>query len=778
MTKTNERMNQILTDLKNGKIHITQQDIWEMNNCCLMYLRNETDDIESIRIILEISNILYNNTSREVLPLEDGLYDLVVVKFNKETGNKAPVGASPVKLNTEDNVKTINVDLKQADTGLMTAITMPKDDMLYYDQIAHDEKPIPRDFMYIADNTIIDDIKRNTAHSDPSLVGTLHKCKFVTAAEAVEVGADKNESVMAFDRDFLYPTFPTALQIASSKNQYVTLIAELKYDGVSIEMQVKGDSVVSAISRGDTANDEASDFTPIFEGYKFQRAHNIEPDITFGIKFEAIITYENLSRIEEMFGKKYKNARVAIIGILGSKDARKYRDFITLVPIRTNLGFKDPVQEVEFLNKYYSNGVAMKYAVLSTSNFASLLFAVKSFKEEAEYMRSFLGFMYDGVVISYADPDVRRILGRQNSIDLWSIAIKFNALQKNTYFYGYKYTVGQDGRITPMAYFAPVEFNGSIHDKTTIHSFKRFKNLSLKVGDIVSVKYVNDVICYLTKPEITFNRDNPNPIIEFPEKCPICGAQLMQSDSGDSAFCPNIHCKGREISRVSNMLKKLNIKDFGRAYLNKLDITDLNSFLNLKKENLIPIIGEVMANKLMDRIHELITNPYPDYRLVGAIGFTSISSERWKYILSVIKLDSIINRTDEELGSMLRSVKGIGSTMAQTIVNERKFLINDLKTIASLPNVQYSYGSYINRDFPQVRFTGFRDKNLEEAFNEIGFDADGSKSVTKKTSILLIPHPGFTSTKISKIGPNCIIMTPDQAWEYIQNVKIQNKNHI
>ena len=250
----------------------------------------------------------------------------------------------------------------------------------------------------------------------------------------------------------------------------------------------------------------------------------------FGIKFEAIITYDNLARIAQQFGKVYKNARVAIIGILGSRDARMYRDFITLVPIRTGgLNFTDPVQEIEFLNTYYSNGVGMRYAVLTSSDYTTLLYRVKRFKDEAEYMRRYLGFMYDGVVINYADPDVKRNLGRQNSIDLWSMAIKFNALEKNTYFYGYKYTIGQDGRITPMAYFAPVEFNGSIHDKTTVHSYKRFKDLGLKIGDIVSIKYVNDVICYLSKPDITYNRENPNPVLEFPTHCPSCGSPLMFS---------------------------------------------------------------------------------------------------------------------------------------------------------------------------------------------------------------------------------------------------------
>lgn len=770
-----KRILQILNELKSGEININPEDVRNINSICVRYLNGNYTNMSTIRDILEISNILYNNTSREMLPLEDGVYDLVIAKYNKQTGNNAPVGATPVAIDTSDNVVDIDKNTLE-DEPLLDIIAVPdKRNMWYFDQIAHNVPYIKEDFAYNEDNTIIDDIQRRSAHSYPELVGTLHKCKFVTQAEAEESGADKNESVMVFERDFLYPTFYNAYMTAKSKNNPVALIAELKYDGVSIEMEVAGDSVISAVSRGDTANDEASDFTPIFDGFKFARARNVDPSTKFGIKFEAIITYDNLLRMKEIFGKTYKNARVAIIGILGSRDARKYRDFITLVPIRTaGLGITDPVQDVEFLNRYYSNGVNMKYAILSAPTnispmecYNSLLYQSKKFKEEAEYMRSYLNFMYDGVVISYTDPDVKNALGRKNSIDLWSMAIKFNASQKNTYFYGYKYTVGQDGRVTPMAYFAPVEFNGSIHDKTTVHSYKRFKNLSLKVGDIVSVKYVNDVICYLTKPDIRFNDENPNPVVEFPETCPSCGSQLMISDSGDTVYCPNIHCEARQISRVSNMLKKLNIKGFSRAYLKKLNVVNLNSFLNLKKEDTIPVIGEVMSNKLFERIRELKEKPYPDYRLVGSIGFTSVSADRWKTILSVISLENIISSSDRNLEAALHNIKGIGETMAKTIASERDFMMEDLKTIASMPNVKRTFGTY--RDLPQVRFTGFRDKDLEAAFNKLGFDADGNKSVTSKTAILLIPYEGYTSAKISKLPYGATVLTRDAAWEYIKS---------
>ena len=178
------RIQQILNDLYGGRITITKDDIWMINDECLKFLYDQDNDLETIDAILRISNILYNNTSREVLPLEDGMYDLVIAKYNKVTGNKAPVGANPVKLDTKDNVVPVNLNLKEADTGLMDVMTMPEvKGMWYYPQIAHELKPIPEDFTYHEDKTLVEDAKREVSHTYPELVGTLHKCKFVTSKD-------------------------------------------------------------------------------------------------------------------------------------------------------------------------------------------------------------------------------------------------------------------------------------------------------------------------------------------------------------------------------------------------------------------------------------------------------------------------------------------------------------------------------------------------------------------------------------------------------------------
>lgn len=771
-TNLTERLYTIKSNLMNGSNNINANDIVDMNNISIEFI-NSNAVSESLKkdiyTVLEISNILYNNTTKEVLPLEDGVYDLVVAKYNKLFNGEAPVGAPPTKpikvVNDGDNSDLISVN----GNNRVIINRIDRSGKKYISPIMNNNIPFYNMDYYrnTSDTTEVSKITRNIPAKFPELVGTLHKCKFVSLRDAMAVGVqDDDFSVMIFDRDFLAPTFKMAEQCAIEDKQYpVEMIAELKYDGMSVEAEIVNDTIVAANSRGDTANNIATDLTAIFGGKKFYRAKDYKKifgqDTTrFGMKFEAIITYSDLIELADKFGITYKNPRVAVSGIISSKNAKMFRDYITLVPIKTSgLHFNKASDEIDFMNAYYSSGVTMRYAMMY-GDFYQMLSQVQRFVDEAEYVRPFMDFAYDGVVISYTNESVKQFLGRKNSIDGWSMAIKFNASSKNAYFLGYTYTVGQDGRITPMAHFTPVEFFGTVHDKTTVHSYKRFNQLQLRKGDIVNIKYMNDVICYLTKPQNSYNeiREKTIPPIDFPDKCPYCGSPVVYSDTGDTAWCSNPNCSERVLNKVVNMLKKLNIKDFGESYIRKLGITNLTDLLNLTRRDILNRIGsDIMTDKLLERINEIKTKPWHDYQLIGAIGFTSISSSRWKLILSKVSLDAIINtKSDRDLTNyLINSIKGIGFVIADTIVHERRALLSDLITIKQMPNVISSYGKVQDNGI-QIRFSGVRDANLEEQLRNAGYDCDSKKGVTNKTNVLIVPYIGFTSTKVNKAMQNGI----------------------
>lgn len=773
-TSDESKITMILNSLLNGINNVDYNDCVLINKIAMDYINNTYTNLNTIYEILTISNILYNNTNREVLPLEDGVYDMLVRKYDSETYHGAPVGAPPISFTADgSDIGAMNVLENYNNEMVQVATVIDPSNMSYYNNLIRNDFPNYKDYIH-HDISLIDQQNNQDKieHSYPSLVGTLVKCNFIYKTDAINNGVDEDDpTVGIFERDFMAPTY----KIAAMQNgsNILEFVAELKYDGVSVEAVIRGDTIISACSRGDTANNVATDLTPIFGGFKFHRAAGITNDVEFGLKFECIITKTNLERLAQEHGIEYKNPRVAVIGIIGRKDAILYRDYLTLVPIKSEgLLFEHISQELDYLNTYYSSGVYMRYAILQ-GNYISLIDQVKKFYEEAEFMRDVMDFMYDGIVVSYTNPYVIQALGRKKDKDMWSIAIKFNPMAKPAYFTGYTYSVGQDGRITPMAHFTPVEFFGTIHDKTTAHSYRRFLDLDLREGDVVLITYRHDVICYISKADIPYNTIRAEEIepIEFPETCPFCGTKLIFSTSGDSVYCPNKICPERLIARTSNMLKKLGILGFRKQMIRALGVHSLTEFLNVDLVEAAKAIGEGNAQNLELAIGIIFETQWDDYRLMGAIGFTGISDARWKAILEKIPLSKISTMNNHDLEVSLRYINGIGTGMVKTILEEREIFKEDINTIVNDLNVKLSYGNANNA--PKVRFSGFRDKNLEALFNSKGFDADGTKDVTKDTYILVISHEGHSSNKVNKMLKRTdehYIMTADQAYEWLSKI--------
>lgn len=747
----NNTLVEIVNRLKIGDIScITQENVRLINNLTISLL-NKNDfipsDLDDIYNILWISNVLYNNTDRSMLPLEDGIYDLLQENYKKYNPNYQ-VGAEPIYFSpTEqfDTVKEIRPLLKKK--------VIDTEGMIYYNELSREPKvnkyDVRRHLLKYVHNEYITKRQINTKHNYPKLVGTLDKCKFVLNSQAIEKGVFEDSNVQVLERDFFMKHIEMGIL---DPNREFSMILELKYDGISVEADVSN-IVNSARTRGDANEGLAGDLTPILRGYRFNQAYEIPNNEVFGMKFEAIMTHHNLARYNVAKGKNYSNCRTAISGLIASSDAAKYREFITLVPLATSLNI-DRITEVEFMNKYYQTGEYLRHVIVK-GNYAEILFQIKRFVEESEYMRQFMPFMYDGVVVSYIDQDLIDKLGRVNSVNKYSMAIKFNSLKKQSIFRGYSFTIGQDGTITPMIHYDPVEFFGTIHDKSTGHSYERFKHLALREGDIIDVEYVNDVMPYVTKPDNSHNASNPNILYPFITECISCGNTLKESNSGKTIICDNIECPERNLKRIVATMQKLNLKDFSEASLKAIGKYSLAELMQLERRDVL-FLGDKTSDKFMERINELKTKEIYDFKVVGSLGFTGIAIEKWKTILNHYTISDMLNfHANNILKESIVRIKGIGPITAQTIADEFNFFINDLLVIAGMNNIITSRGMKSGKS---IRFTGFRDQSLVNILVDMGHDASDKSSVTKTTDILLIPYPNFTSSKTNKVGENTLIV--------------------
>lgn len=730
-----------------------------------IYQLNE-DQIEQLRRAIIIGNATYTNCPTETLPIDDGVWDLMVGKYRKYTpDNSYPVGYKDIKTATQISEQQRELQRSVEKKKLFSVV--PEEDiermkqMLYSQEILQPNYfvgPITKHLFERVPGRRISKRLTDTTHNHPELVGTFDKCKFVLNSQAREAGVFDDPSVNIMERDFFGPLLEAG--VINYETEF-TMIATIKYDGISVEADVT-DRVLSARTRGDAMEDEASDITPILGGYRFSQ---LTPDMIqtpIGMKFEAIINDYNLYRFGQMKEYAYKNSRTAMTGIVGSSDGYLYRDLVTLVPISTDMKDEngDPLDrlvEIEFLNKYYATDELLRYAVL-TGNYTSILFQIKKFVEEAEFARSYIPFMYDGVVFEFYDKDIRKLLGRDNAMDRYKCAIKFNPLVKQTIFTGYYFTVGQDGTITPMICYTPVEFFGTIHPNSSGHSYKTFKELDLHVGDVIDVTYRNDVITYVTKPDNEHNRINAqNPYTEldsFPTHCPFCGVEIEISESGKSARCPNFECPERSAQRMAATMAKLGIVNFGLESVKALGMYHLYEYIdaiNSTNGNPFEVLGPNSGMDLKQQFMNIMNNTSPDYKVFGALGFDNMADKTWKTILTAISYKDLFfgiaggDITEENFPK----IKGIGAATVKTILNEFKYFQTDIGCIFDWFNLSISYGKA--NTGKQIRFTGFRNRELEEQLNSMGHDCDGNAGVTKSTSYLLVPHEGYNQgSKCSK----------------------------
>ena len=141
-----------------------------------------------------------------------------------------------------------------------------------------------------------------------------------------------------------------------------------------------------------------------------------------------------------------------------------------------------------------------------------------------------------------------------------------------------------------------------------------------------------------------------------------------------------------------------------------------------------------------------MNTPYPDYQIIGSLGFTGLALSTWKIIFQYISIQDLLNLSDEEL-YRLQTIRGIGAKKIQVIINERPFFKDELLIVTNQMKYIKS-GQTTLRGI--VRFTGIRDDQITKAFNDKGFDADPNGSLTNSCTILIVPFIGYQSSKVFK----------------------------
>lgn len=523
-----------------------------------------------------------------------------------------------------------------------------------------------------------------------------------------------------------------------------------KFDGCSVAYDFETHRF---FTRGDFDNGESVDVTDVFIDH-IDQIYNFATPTTRAMKFEAILSQEMY--MDEKFGiyLKYKRPRDFVAATITSRN-RTYANLITLIPLR---GIDDDGEYVPY---------SILHASLSTINSSYTL--IEDYIKDilsTDTRRVFLDYHYavDGVVVScinktkenryaYTDPDNE-------------VAIKIIFDVKKTHLKNIEYTVGKQGRITPVAILEPVKFGNVTVDHVTLSTLDRVVSLNLRYNDTVNVMY--NIVPYLIDSE----GDGDLPI-KIPDTCPICGNKLTYITL-KQVTCTNPSCRSRILGGIIRHAQKMKMMGVSEGIITRLydegliksipdlyhlrdyedTIKDMDGFGDKSYWNIVTSIENALHEATLERF-------------LGSLPINDTDEGTWKQILLVMSSPTVIESlVDKSFISKLMTVgyiPNVGQLKIKKIADgvlQHEDMISDLMKWIPYQLKQTSRG---NEYKGKVAMSGTRDKATTEALQYEGYDVG---SFTKDCKALIIPTKDFTSDKVTKAKSWGIpIYTLDEAYE-------------
>ena len=540
-----------------------------------------------------------------------------------------------------------------------------------------------------------------------------------------------------------------------------------KFDGLSIEIQPN----LKFITRGN--GEEGDDVTA--QCMQISDINALK-DLTFEnngpLRAEIIMTHSDFNSLNEervaQSLEPFSNCRNAAAGMLRNLDLDKVKGLTVM--IYENLGstsaHSKSIRDIE--DVIGKETLDMTDNIRITPVYKPVdVDAALNFLDNLENFRKLIDYDIDGwVVKSDLDNSLEHFGGYTGHHPKNAFAVKGEAKGAWTRIKSITWQVGKEN-ITPVAELEPVEIDGSIISRATLHNISIMKALGLNyIGKsfktLVKVVKANDVIPKI----VAVIHEEPAPecariIINttHPEKCPVCNGDtaIKESDSdSEILICTNEDCSAKIQAKAELMASReaLDITGLSEGTIAKiLDTYEVNSheeILSITKEQILALEGfaEKSAQSLYDSIQKAIKKQPVD-RVLYASAIPLIGKSTAKDICKVYtieELSNILAKPDTEAVKDLCKIKGIGKETAKSFVKYKDKFRLMFVAIEEVTDVAVKNNNPDKEQY-SICITGQR-----EPFKSI-IESAGHKvtnSVSKKTKALIAADGDLTTSKAVK----------------------------
>ena len=544
-------------------------------------------------------------------------------------------------------------------------------------------------------------------------------------------------------------------------------ILSWKLDGLTVVMTYEKGEFVKAVTRGNGRIGEI-----VTENAK--RFRNLPLRIPFKgrlvLRGEALIRYSDFAKINEEIpeeGAKYKNPRNLCSGSVRQLDPkitwerRVYFFPFTLVSVeegedgasRESGGLPDfhnsHEAEFEFLEQQGFQVVGRRAV-----NKEELPGAVSDFSEQVKKN----DFPSDGLVLLMDDISYGKSLGTTAKFPRNALAFKWEDEEEKTILREVEWSPSRTGLINPVAIFDPVELEGTIVGRASLHNISYLEDLKLGIGDEITVYKANMII-----PQIGENLTKSGQL-PIPEHCPACHEEtkIVQDKEAKMLYCENPHCPAKRIKQFALFVSRdaLNIEGLSEMTLEKFIgkgfIQEFPDLFSLKehKEEIIAMegFGQKSYDKLIENAEKARETSLA--RLLYGLGIGGIGASNAR-VLSEAFHENAEELSRAELSEVV-SIKGIGPILGESIVRyfkeeENCRLFRKLLSILHLHREEKAENTALSGKVFVITgsLNHFQNrKELEEEIRKAG--ASTASSVSKNTSYLINNDKNSTSSKNKK----------------------------
>jgi len=452
----------------------------------------------------------------------------------------------------------------------------------------------------------------------------------------------------------------------------VEYAAELKFDGLAINLRYEQGVLVQAATRGDgeTGEDVTQNIRTV--GQIPLRLQGVDAPV-LEVRGEVYMRrddFEALNERQREAGEKtFVNPRNTAAGAVRQLDpalaAKKPLSFFAY-GLGEVQGWVVPETHSALLDALQAMGMPVCEHRVVTQGAAGLI----AFHQAMGAQRDGLPFDIDGIVYKVNSRALQQRLGFVTREPRWAVAHKYPAQEQLTRLLAIDIQVGRTGKLTPVARLEPVFVGGTTVSNATLHNLFELRRKGVRVGDQVIVRRAGDVI-----PEVVgvlkAERAAYVPNFRMPRSCPVCDSATVREKGGmdyrcsGGIFCPAqrkqalLHFAGRRAMDIEGLGDKL-VEQLVDAGI----VDSLPSLYKLGVAKLAALerMAEKSAQNIVDALEKSKTTTLA--RFLFGLGIRQIGETTAKDLARHFgSLDALMDASVEQL----LQVRDVGPIVAQSI---------------------------------------------------------------------------------------------------------------